>query len=72
MFNFKIIYKSAIIIHILMVFREALTAADDILKQDGDEINEGANNWIALFSKGMMNIYYLLTRSIIMLEMQEF
>ena len=63
MFNFKIIYKSAIIIHILMIFtkknfREALTAADDILKQDGDEINEGANNWIALFSKGMMNIYH--------------
>ena len=56
MFNFKIIHKSDIIIQILMVFREALTAADDILKQEGDEINEGENNWIALFSKGMLNI----------------
>ena len=67
MFNFKIIYKSDIIIHILMFFREALTAADDILKQEGDEINEGENNWIALFSKGMLNILSL-RRSIIMLK----
>ena len=67
MFNFKIIYKSDIIIQILMVFREALTAADDILKQEGDEINEGENNWIALFSKGMLNILSL-RRSIIMLK----
>ena len=50
-----------------MVFREALTAADDILKQEGDEINEGENNWIALFSKGMLNILSL-RRSIIMLK----
>ena len=57
MFNFKIIHKSDIIIQILMVFREALTAADDILKQEGDEINEGENNWIALFSKGMLKIF---------------
>ena len=67
MFNFKIIHKSDIIIQILMVFREALTAADDILKQEGDEINEGENNWIALFSKGMLNILSL-TRSKIMLK----
>ena len=58
MFNFKIIHKSDIIIQILMVFREALTAADDILKQEGDEINEGENNWIALFSKGKLKIYH--------------
>ena len=68
MFNFKIIHKSDIIIHILVVFREALTAADDILKQEGDEINEGENNWIALFSKGKYAEYLSLTRSIIMLK----